>query len=115
MAEDSIVIENAFLLDANRLKDDTTVMLKYVNGDSPEISIRKYLSTPELRSHPLNHSIPLLDILVDPLDELNVIMVFPLLRPIDSPRFATVGECLEFMKQVLEGLAFLHHHAIAHW
>ncbi|KAG8954541.1 hypothetical protein FRC03_011438 [Tulasnella sp. 419] len=113
-AEDSIIISRAFLLDAERMSDNKTVILKHTKAETPEIPIGQYLSSPDLQAHPHNHSIPLLDVLKDPSDPEHVFLVFPLLRPITFPRFATVGECLDFMKQMLEGLCFLHEHEIAH-
>ncbi|KAG8956902.1 hypothetical protein FRC03_010723 [Tulasnella sp. 419] len=114
LAEDSIPLTHASLLDAERISDGKTVILKYVSVESPEIRIGRYLSDRDLRSLPQNHSIPLLDVLYDPADLGHAILVFPLLRPITFPEFATVGECVDFMNQALEGLAFLHEHEIAH-
>ncbi|KAJ7238560.1 kinase-like domain-containing protein [Mycena haematopus] len=38
----------------------------------------------------------------------------PLLRQWDKPRFDTIGEVIEFFKQIFEGVQFMHKHNIAH-
>ncbi|KAF9480288.1 hypothetical protein BDN70DRAFT_621677 [Pholiota conissans] len=38
----------------------------------------------------------------------------PLLRPFNSPRFDTIGECVDFFQQIFEGVQFFHHNHIAH-
>jgi serine/threonine protein kinase len=38
----------------------------------------------------------------------------PLLRKYDSPRFDSIGEAVEFFRQMFEGLQFMHHHHVAH-
>ena len=37
------------------------VILKFVPSDGPEVKIYKHLGTPECRSDPHNHSLPVLD------------------------------------------------------
>ncbi|KAL4242379.1 hypothetical protein ABKN59_011982 [Abortiporus biennis] len=41
-------------------------------------------------------------------------MVFPLLRDYNNPRFDTIGEALEFLRQIFEGLYFMHQCHVAH-
>ncbi|KAG8927577.1 hypothetical protein FRC02_008058 [Tulasnella sp. 418] len=113
-AEDHVKNWYDFLLDAKRLRDGKIVMLKHVKSTSPEIPIGRYVSSPELRDAEQNHCIPLLDVLEDPLDSEYSILVLPLLRRIELPSVQTVGECIDFMRQTLEGLDFLHEHEIAH-
>ncbi|KAA1478174.1 hypothetical protein DENSPDRAFT_921344 [Dentipellis sp. KUC8613] len=38
----------------------------------------------------------------------------PLLRAFDSPEFLTVGEAVDFFGQIMEGVAFMHEHHVAH-
>ncbi|KAG8927573.1 hypothetical protein FRC03_011492 [Tulasnella sp. 419] len=113
-AEDRVMIWYDFILDAERIKDGMPVMLKRIISTSPEVSIGRYLSSPELRDIKENHSVPLLDVVDDPLDPDYSILVLPLLRRIEYPTVQTIGECVDFMQQMLEGLVFLHDHEISH-
>lgn len=47
-------------------------------------------------------------------DAKHVMVIFPILRAYDSPQFDTVGEALDFIREMLEGLAFLHEHRVVH-
>ncbi|KAG8903695.1 hypothetical protein FRC01_009033 [Tulasnella sp. 417] len=102
------------LLDAQRLSDGRTVMLKIAPKDSPEIPIGQYLSSTELQQDPRNHSLPLLEVLHDPSDAHKVILVLPLVRRVDEPPPASIRECCDLIEQTLEGLVFLHEHKVAH-
>lgn len=112
--EESINITRESLLDAQRLSDGKTVYLKHVNKTSPEVDIGQYFSSDQLRDDPRNHCLPVLDVLTDPTDPENVILVIPWLRRIDSPQPASVRECVDFVQQTLEGLVFMHEHKVAH-
>lgn len=45
---------------------------------------------------------PVLDVLNDPFDLLEVLMVMPYLRPFDDLEFQTIGEVVDFVSQTLE-------------
>ena len=49
-----------------------------------------------------NHNIPILEELSDPHDSDHLILVLPLLREFDDPKFETVGEAVGCLRQVLE-------------
>ncbi|KAG6843061.1 hypothetical protein H0H87_008216, partial [Tephrocybe sp. NHM501043] len=102
------------LLDAVR-DDGTLVMLKAVNPiEMPdEISVGKSLSSERLAS-PRNHCVPYLDILGPPEGADEVFIVLPLLVYIDRAPFETIGEVVEFFRQIFEGLEFMHENNIAH-
>jgi len=68
----------------------------------------------DLGPSPANHCVPILRVLHPPDDEDLVIIAMPLLRRLDSPRFDTIGEAVEFFRQIFEGLQFMHHHHVAH-
>ncbi|KAG9047865.1 hypothetical protein FS837_001341 [Tulasnella sp. UAMH 9824] len=99
--EDS-VLPLAPHLDAERISDGQQVFLKAVPKSSPEVEIGKYLSSPELRHNPRNHSIPLFDVLDDPVVPGGVILVLPLLRLLGEPLPDSVREALEIVEQTLE-------------
>ncbi|KAG8956974.1 hypothetical protein FRC03_010652 [Tulasnella sp. 419] len=114
VAEDAITLLWDKVLDAIRINDDVPVMLKHVKKDSSEPQINQLFSSPQLRIHKRNHCVPLLDVLEDPSDPDHVILVFPMLQRLDRPSPATIGECVDFVEQTLEGLAFMHEHQVAH-
>jgi hypothetical protein len=89
-------------MDATHL-DGRQVMLKSVPvRGQQELEIARTVSSPELRRHPHNHCVPLLDTLElpDTLDEKLIVM--PFLRPFDDPRFQTYGEFVAFFTQICE-------------
>ena len=92
------------LMDATRVSDGAIVTLKSVNKESNpfEVEIGLFLSSEPLASDPKNHCVPILDTLQVPDDENETIIVMPLLRDNGTPRFDTVGECVEFFRQVFE-------------
>ncbi|TDL15498.1 hypothetical protein BD410DRAFT_816966 [Rickenella mellea] len=114
--EDGQVLEHHQLIDATRLSDGMIMALKRIeaNVHPYEIEIANYLCSEPLRTDPRNHCVPVYDVLRVP-DVGNVfLLVMPLLRKFDSPKFDTVGECVDFFKQIFEGLQFMHEHSVAH-
>lgn len=75
-------------------------MLKHVQRD--QVAICKYLFDEPLISHPQNHCAPVSEILRVPDDYGFVLLVMPLLRKFDDPRFETMGEAVEFIRQIFE-------------
>ncbi|CAL1706317.1 unnamed protein product [Somion occarium] len=114
--EDSQTLGARHLIDATRISDNQMVMLKRVSIHAHpfEVEITKYFSTEPLSSHPRNHSVPLIDILRTPDEDDIAILVIPLLHTYDAPRFLTVGESVEFFRQIFEGLQFMHQCHVAH-
>ncbi|KAJ7601848.1 hypothetical protein DFH06DRAFT_1311739 [Mycena polygramma] len=106
----------SWVMDAARVSDGVTVALKRVPkaSASGEENIMRLLNSEPLVSHPDNPCPPLYQVL-DVLDEEDVkILVLPYLRRFDSPPFETIGEVMDFCRQALRGLRFLHEHHIAH-
>ncbi|KAI0081936.1 hypothetical protein K474DRAFT_1768164 [Panus rudis PR-1116 ss-1] len=114
--EDAQESLNADLLDAIRMSDNEVVMLKKVSVERHpyEVEIGRSFSSEPLVSHPKNHCASLLDVLQVPDDSDKVILVMPLLANYDSPRFKTIGEAVEFFRQIIEGLQFMHQCNVAH-
>ncbi|KAJ3480769.1 hypothetical protein NLI96_g8114 [Meripilus lineatus] len=116
MAEDQRYFGHPDTMDATRISDNALVMMKLMN-DSLENEIALYFSTEPLASHPRNHCVPIYEVLhvPDPTgDDDEIIIVMPLLRPFYDPRFKSVGEAVEFFRQIFEGLQFMHEHNVAH-
>ncbi|QRW14506.1 60S ribosomal protein L7 [Ceratobasidium sp. AG-Ba] len=122
--EDSIRITEPGIVDATRTSDGAPVVLKAMRNaqwpaeaspDKPdELGILKYLHSPPYTGHICNHAVPLLGSISMPNSHEGSFAVLPLLRVYDDPPFLNVAEAVEFMKQVLRGLAFMHAQSIVH-
>ncbi|KAF9003961.1 kinase-like domain-containing protein [Cyathus striatus] len=115
-SEDSVQPFGVSLIDAIRELDGTRVMMKRVHSDySPrEIDIATLFSSEPLASDPRNHCIPIYEVLQLPEDNDYRILVMPFLLKFDDPPFTCLGEVVEFLKQLLEGLQFMHQQNVAH-
>ncbi|KAK0188125.1 hypothetical protein F5146DRAFT_742893 [Armillaria mellea] len=78
------------------------------------IRIGTFLRSGERSSDNRNRCVPILRTLPIPDREGEVIIVMPHLRAWYDPRFKTIGEGMQFFKEMLEGLQFLHENHIAH-
>lgn len=114
--EDGRTIKRQHLLDATRLSDGELVLLKRISKTIHplEVEIMLYFCSESMATHPHNHAIPLYEVLELPEDPDKVIMVMPLLRRFNDPQFQTVGEVVEFFRQIFEGLHFMHQCHVAH-
>lgn len=87
-----------------RESDNVSVVLKKISKDEDhhphEEEIGNFLTS--LGPSPANHCVPILDTLHPPDDENITIIVMPLLREYDSPQFDTVGEAVEFFRQIFD-------------
>ncbi|KAG6852941.1 hypothetical protein H0H87_009032 [Tephrocybe sp. NHM501043] len=100
--EDSCVPNHWVVLDATR-DDGTYVTLKRVDliRATQEIEIVKLLSSPEFAEDPKNHCVPILDIIeVDGSNSAFIVM--PLLFFTGFAPFETIGEVLEYCRQIFE-------------
>ena len=55
-----------------------------------------------MASDPRNHSVPIYEVLQLPDDDDKLILVMPLLKEYQIPRFDTIGEVVEFFRQIFE-------------
>jgi len=104
------------ILDATRISDGKMVAIKAVckSVHPLEVEITQFFSSEPVSSDLRNHCTPLYDVLQDPYDGDTSLLVLPLLRQYDDPRFQTVGEAVEFFRQLFQGLEFMHEHRVAH-
>ncbi|KAI0700983.1 kinase-like domain-containing protein [Cerioporus squamosus] len=109
--EDSIMSATDEVMDARRRSDNALVAIKSLPNDTDEIRIAQFLSS--IRD-PRNHCVPVLDVFEDPFDPEFSLLVMPYLRQCNDPPLTNVGEVIDLLDQMLEGLAFLHEHRIAH-
>ncbi|KAI0077826.1 hypothetical protein K474DRAFT_1039953 [Panus rudis PR-1116 ss-1] len=112
--EDSIKAMYHNVLDATRSSDGSRISIKIVKTSTQEEQIGLYLSRPEVRHDPQNHCVPILEALPDPLDSFQRLIVMPFLCPFDEPEFLAIGEVVDFVRQTLEGLSFMHSQGVAH-
>ncbi|KAF8707290.1 hypothetical protein AX14_013662, partial [Amanita brunnescens Koide BX004] len=101
-------------MDATRIVDGKRVMLRKVGQNELEISVFFKYSHESITKDPRNHCVPIFDVLEVPYEDDMAIIVIPFLRPFYTPRFETRGELLEFFRQILEGVHFMHLYNIAH-
>ncbi|KAG6855292.1 hypothetical protein H0H87_005398, partial [Tephrocybe sp. NHM501043] len=90
------------ILDATR-DDGAYVALKRVDLTlaTQEIEMAKLLSSPEFAEDPKNHCVPILDIIeVDGSNTAFIVM--PLLFFTDFAPFETIGEVIEYCRQIFE-------------
>lgn len=101
-------------MDAVRIKDGRQVTLKKVLPEegTQELSITKIFSSPGLKEEPMNHCVPLLEVIdLSPDQPDGKLMVMPFLRPFENPRFQTYGEFVAFFIQISEvGQSVLEQH-----
>ncbi|KAI0074362.1 hypothetical protein K474DRAFT_62506 [Panus rudis PR-1116 ss-1] len=112
--EDAYEIQgDGSILDA-KTKNGEIVILKKMKSSSSALDIlRRFMYSNH--NDPKNHVVPLLDDFdISDTGEEAKILVLPLLRRYDEPEFRTVGEVVDFVRQVFEGVAFMHKHGVAH-
>jgi len=80
------------------------------------IQIGKFYSSDVLVSDAQNHCVPIREILDVPTHLYNYVtlIVMPFLRRIGGPPFLTIGEAIEFFRQVIEGLQVMHKNNVVH-
>ncbi|GJE92554.1 kinase-like domain-containing protein [Phanerochaete sordida] len=102
------------ITDATRIADGRLVCIKRVTTDGQELLIANYFSTGPLREDPKNHCVPVIDSFRDEETPEDSYIVMPFMRNMDDPPFELVTDVLEFADEVLEGIAFMHAHGVAH-
>ncbi|KAJ7162165.1 hypothetical protein C8R46DRAFT_1353178 [Mycena filopes] len=118
--EDSALLLSPFIMDATRISDGSYVILKEtLRSDSePSLEVRIFheLSSDALASDKRNHCVPAIEILHVPNEIAKNIdlIVMPLLFQWPRYPFSTIGEGVQFISCVFEGLQFLHAHNIWH-
>ncbi|KAL5530908.1 hypothetical protein ACEPAG_3784 [Sanghuangporus baumii] len=104
---------HAKTMDATRTSDGKRIKMKKLLKGSKELEIARFFSSEDMSRDPRNHCVPVLDVFSEEGSPLEF-MVMPLLTLYQDPPFSTLDEALDFMKQLLEGLVFMHEHGAAH-
>ncbi|KAJ6594501.1 kinase-like domain-containing protein [Mycena capillaripes] len=119
---DSVLPPSGALMDATRISDGAYVVLKQtdrlgpevVSGGMREAYIGQKVASKPLASDPKNHCIRFIEILHVPDNEDMDLIVMPLMFHWNAFPFLTIGEAVEFLSQIFEGLQFLHNNHIWH-
>lgn len=79
-------------------------MLKQISVSQhpDEIEVGRLFSSEPHASNPKNRCVPFYDVLRVPDDEDKAILVMPLLYRLENPPFQTIGEVVEFFRQIFE-------------
>jgi hypothetical protein len=93
------LLQWTLLIDAVRISDNTTVVLKRVETDREELTIGQYLSS---FSDPRNICVPILDAMPLPGTDAEAIIVMPLLYDFEYLPFRRFGEVTEAFRQFLK-------------
>ncbi|KAF5388385.1 hypothetical protein D9615_000860 [Tricholomella constricta] len=111
--DDSIDTVLPMVLDANRISDNITVCIKRIDPKeiTDEVKIATFLSS--IRDAK-NHCVQISDAFRDPVLPKVEYIVMPSLRPFYNPEFGAVGEVVDFVTQMIEGMEFMHKHLVAH-
>lgn len=91
-------------MEATRISDGAQVKMKKLpisTTSQLEIDMGRFFSSDSHTSNPANHCVPFYDILEVP-DEQIFLIVMPLLTQWEEPVFETVGEVVEFFRQLFE-------------
>ncbi|GAB1521602.1 kinase domain protein [Rhizoctonia solani] len=114
--EDSLTIESFKIMDAVRLSDGKRVIIKAFDTQitPSELHILHYLSTEIIQSNPRNHCACALDSFPVPDEDGWVFVVMDTYHSLSITPFETVGEVVEMIRQLLEGLVFMHGLNLAH-
>ncbi|KAL1945400.1 hypothetical protein VTO73DRAFT_2251 [Trametes versicolor] len=109
--EDSIRPSRFHVIDATRVADSSRVAIKRVKKAGQELHISQHVAS---LAGPDDHCISAIEAIPDPLDGQMALLVMPYLRPYNDPELQVVGDVVDFVSQMLKGLAFLHRNRIAH-
>ena len=92
------------MLDAVRVVDGTTVMLKRISNttSAQELDIHRHLLGADADPSCKQHIVPIYEVLQIDDSPTESIVVMPYLRPSSDPRFRTVEEAVEFFRQIFE-------------
>ncbi|KAG8714188.1 hypothetical protein FRC11_009488 [Ceratobasidium sp. 423] len=104
------------IMDAVRVRDGERVIIKAFDAQiTPnELRILQYLSSGDIQSNPRNHCACALDSFPVPGKDGWVFVVMDAYHPLFITPFETIGEVVELIRQLFEGLVFMHGLNLAH-
>ncbi|KAJ7646822.1 kinase-like domain-containing protein [Roridomyces roridus] len=118
--EDGVMPAFSFVVDATRISDGSLVLIKKIKPDTSDFPVfhedqmsRRFSSEP-LASDPKNRCVRMIEILSVPDAPDLQLIVMPFYYDWKCVPFLTIGEAVEFMSQIFEGLQFMHNNHIWH-
>ncbi|EJF65942.1 kinase-like domain-containing protein [Dichomitus squalens] len=90
------------------------VVIKAVHLNSREYDVIRHLSRPTLRNHPMNHCIPVLDLIEVPKDKLAFIVMEEWPAKLTTHIPTNLGQYLGCLRYCIEHAVFMHAHNIVH-
>ncbi|KAJ3760669.1 kinase-like domain-containing protein [Lentinula raphanica] len=113
-AEDGQFMIHPDVMDALRISDSLVVALKRVKVFTGEARIATLFSDDTHNLDKRNHCVRILEVLPVPDEDDEKFLVMLWMRPVMDPRFRTVGEGIQFFKEMIEGLQYMHENNVAH-
>ncbi|KAJ3867624.1 hypothetical protein EV359DRAFT_34082 [Lentinula novae-zelandiae] len=113
-SEDGQSTLHPYVMDALRISDSYMVAMKRVKVSTGEDKVASFFSDEEHNTNSRNHCIRVLEVLAVPGNDDEKILVMPWLRNVMDPRFRTIGEAIQFFKEMIEGLQYMHENNVAH-
>ncbi|KAF8829575.1 hypothetical protein HHX47_DHR3000737 [Lentinula edodes] len=101
-SEDGQKILHPYVMDALRISDSYMVAMKRVKVSTGEDKIATLFSNEGHNTNSRNHCIRVLEVLAVPGNDDEKILVMPWLRDVMDPRFRTIGEAIQFFKEMIE-------------
>ncbi|KAL5513541.1 hypothetical protein ACEPAH_3940 [Sanghuangporus vaninii] len=112
--EDSIAHFSSSVIDVKRFRDGKFFAVKRT-PDLCEAKIACMLSSMDRLQDPMNHCVPIYDCFPDIREQYGgSFIMMPLLRAFNDPPFVYVDEVIDFVRQMLQGLVYLHSQNVAH-
>ncbi|KAJ7113253.1 kinase-like domain-containing protein [Mycena crocata] len=112
--EDDLEPFKSNVLDAVRIADGKKVVLKRVATNSHELAMIQLLTSNNMRADSRNRTIPLLDIINLPHEPETSLLVMMYGRRFHYPPFHCRKEFFDALRQLLQGMEFMHEHNIVH-
>ncbi|KAJ3891694.1 hypothetical protein GG344DRAFT_76683 [Lentinula edodes] len=101
-SEDGQTMLHPYVMDALRISDSYMVAMKRVKVSTGEDKVASFFSDEEHNTNSRNHCIRVLEVLAVPGNDNEKILVMPWLRNVMDPRFRTIGEAIQFFKEMIE-------------
>ncbi|EIN07341.1 hypothetical protein PUNSTDRAFT_71694 [Punctularia strigosozonata HHB-11173 SS5] len=96
------------------VRDGARIVVKAVHLRSREFDIVKYITSPPHSKDPLNHCIPIRDLIEIPADSVGLIVMEEWSSELIPETPCSLGEYLDAIRQCIEHIVFLHARHIAH-